>query len=225
MPPDAIVNGDTPSITRDGETFIGDFENVTIREKPMVMWGKGTGIYDAQGFTIAAIQSILVSEPPSVKTILGMFEQEKYIGGISSVTVKLGGEGMSGTIAGALGSATGGYGVYATDQRLFVIHNPELDATRSDGITFGTFIIDELFGTTVDTRPRMIGELEHQKVIEIWRRDITSIEMKKPMLLAGYIIFRTRTGEEFRIYIDHTKAFTHIDQLLRLFYPEILRID
>jgi len=70
----------------------------------------------------------------------------------------------------------------------------------------------------------MIGELEHHKVIEIWRRDITSIEMKKPMLLAGYIIFRTRTSEEFRIYIDHTKAFTHIDQLLRLFYPEILRI-
>ena len=225
MPPDAMVSGDIPSITRDGETFIGDLENVTIREKPMVMWGKGTGIYDAQGFTIAAIQSILVSEPPTVKTILGMFEQEKYIGGISSVTVKLGGEGVSGTIAGALGSTTGGYGVYATDQRLFVIHNPELDATRSDGLSFGTFIIDELFGTTVDTRPRMIEELEHHKVIEIWRRDITSIEMKKPMLLAGYIIFKTRTGEAFRIYIDHKKAFTHIDQLLRLFYPEILRIE
>jgi PAS domain S-box-containing protein len=225
MPPDAHVNGDIPSITRDGDTFIGDLENVTIRDKPMVMWGKGTGIHDAKGFTIAAIQSILVSEPPTVKTILGMFEQEKYIGGISSITVKLGGEGMSGSIAGALGSTTGGYGVYATDQRLFVILNPDLDATRSDGITFGTFIIDELFGTTVDTRPRLIEELEDHKVIEIWRRDITSIEMKKPMLLAGHIIFRTRTGEAFRIYIDHQKAFTHIDQLLRLFYPEILRIE
>ncbi len=45
------------------------------------------------------------------------------------------------------------------------------------------------------------------------------------MLLAGHIIFKTRTGEAFRIYIDHQKAFTHIDQLLRLFYPEILRIE
>ena len=225
MAPDAPVSGEIPSITRDGDTFIGDLENVTIHEKPMVIWGKGTGIYDAQGCTIAAIQSILVSEPPTVKTILGMFEQEKYIGGISSITVKLGGEGMSGSIAGAIGSTTGGYGVYATDQRLFVIHNPELDANRSDGISFGTFIIDELFGTTVDIRPRMIEELEHHKVIQIWRRDITSIEVKKPMLLAGYIVFKTRTGEAFRIYIDHKKAFTHIDQLLRLFYPEILKIE
>ena len=28
-----------------------------------------------------------------------------------------------------------------------------------------------------------------------------------------------------RVYIDHTKAFTHLDQLLRLFYPEILVSD
>ena len=49
--------------------------------------------------------------------------------------------------------------------------------------------------------------------------------MKKPKLLAGYIIFRTRDGEAFRIYIDHNKAYTHIDQLLRLFYPEILRVE
>jgi len=225
MPPDTSISGEIPAITRDGDTFIGDLESVTIGEKPMIMWGKGTGIYDSKGMTIAAVQSILVSEPPSIKTILGIFDQEKYIGGISSVTVKLGGTGIGGSVAGALGSTTGGYGIYATDQRLFVIHNPELDASRSDGISFSTFIIDELFGTTVDTRPRMIDELEERKVIEIWRRDITSIEMKKPLLLAGYISFSLRTGESFRIYIDHKKAFTHIDQLLRLFYPEINRIE
>ena len=49
--------------------------------------------------------------------------------------------------------------------------------------------------------------------------------MKRPLLLAGYIIFKTRNGEAFRIYIDHKKAFIHIDQLLRLFYPDILRIE
>ncbi|MEI7856862.1 MAG: PAS domain-containing protein [Methanomicrobiales archaeon] len=223
MPPDALVTGEIPPVYWDGDTFIGDLENVTINNKPMVILGKGTGIYDAQGVTIAAIQSILVNEPPEVETIPGTQNSERYIGGISSITVKLGGEGMSGSIAGALGSATGGYGVYATDQRLFVVHNPELDATRSDGISFGTFIIDELFGTTVDTHPRHIEELESHKVIEISRQEIRSIEMKKPLLLAGYIIFRTITGEAFRIYIDHKKAFIHIDQLLGLFYPEIIR--
>ncbi len=225
MPPDAQISDEIPAITRDGDTFIGDLENVTIREKPMVIWGKGTGIYDAQGSTVAAIQSILVNEPPTVKTLLGISDQEKYIGGISSIIVKLGSGGMSGSIAGALGSTTGGYGVYPTDRRLFVVHNPELDATRSDGISFGVFIIDELFGTTVDTRPRRIEDIESRKVIEIGRREITSIEMKRPLLLAGYIIFKTRNGEAFRIYIDHKKAFIHIDQLLRLFYPDILRIE
>ena len=31
---------------------------------------------------------------------------------------------MSGSIVGALGSTTGGYGVYATDRRLLMVHNP-----------------------------------------------------------------------------------------------------
>ena len=37
---------------------------------------------------------------------------------------------MGGAIAGAIGSAVGGYGVYVTNQRLFVIHNPFLDARQ-----------------------------------------------------------------------------------------------
>jgi len=49
--------------------------------------------------------------------------------------------------------------------------------------------------------------------------------LKKPLLFAGYISIGTRSGEAFRIYIDHKKAFIHIDHLLRLFYPEILRIE
>ena len=82
MPPDAQISDEIPAITRDGDTFIEDLENVTIREKPMVIWEKGTGIYNAQGLTVAAIQSILVNKPPMVKTLLGISDQEKYIGGI-----------------------------------------------------------------------------------------------------------------------------------------------
>jgi PAS domain S-box-containing protein len=225
MPPDAVIPGDLPTITREGDTFFGSLESVTIRGKPMLLWGKCTGIYDPKGAIIASIQSILVSEQPSVKTIIGIYEEEQYIGGISSITVKLPGSGVAGTIAGALGSTTGGYGVYGTDQRLFIIHNKDLDAVNSDRLQFGTFILDELFGTTVDTRPRTLEELEKEKVIEIWRKDIVTIEMKKPLLFAGYITFRTRSGDSIRVYIDHKKAFIHLDQLLRMFYPEILRIE
>jgi PAS domain S-box-containing protein len=225
MSPDSPIPGELPAITREGDTFIGSLENVTIRNRPMLLWGKGTGIYDSKGAVIGSVQSILVSEQPSVNTIMGIYEEETYIGGISSITVKIPGNGVTGAIVGAIGSSTGGYGLYATDQRLFIIHNKNLDAMRSDGVQFGAFIMDELFGTTVDTRPRSIEELTKERVFELWRKDIVTIEMKKPLLFAGYISFRTRSGEAFRIYIDHKKAFIHVDQLIRMFYPEILRIE
>jgi len=225
MPPDASIPGELPTITREGDTFFGSLESVTIQDKPMLIWGKCTGIYDAKGVIIASIQSILVSEQPSVNSIIGIYEEEQYIGGISSITVKLPEPGMAGAIAGAIGSTTGGYGVYATDQRLFIIHNKDLDATNPNGVQFGAFILDELFGTTVDTSPRSIEDLAKEKVCELWRKDIVTIEMKKPLLFAGHVTFRTRSGESVRIYIDHKKAFLHLDQLLKMFYPEILRIE
>jgi PAS domain S-box-containing protein len=225
MPPDTQVHGEVPVITREGDTFIGNLESVTIRGKSMLIWGKGTGIYDAKGAAIAAIQSILYSEPPNINTIINRFEEEQYLGGLSSITVKVPGDGVIGAIAGALGSTTGGYGIYATDQRIFVIHNPELDATETKDMQFGEFIIDELFGTTVDTNPRTIDELGSLKVFEVARKDIITIEMKKPLLFAGYITFRVRTGEAFRVYTDHKKAYIHLEQLLKLYYPEILRIE
>ena len=225
MPPDAQVHGEIPAITREGDTFIGNLESVTIRGKPMLIWGKGTGIYDSKGSAIAAIQSILYTEQPNINTIISRFEEEMYIGGLSSITVKVPGEGVIGAIAGAIGSTTGGYGIYATDQRIFVIHNPELDATQTKEMQFGEFIMDELFGTTVDTKPRAIEELSRMKVFEVARKDIITIEMKKPLLFAGYITFKMRNGEAFRVFTDHKKAYIHLEQLLKLFYPEILRIE
>jgi PAS domain S-box-containing protein len=225
MPPDTPVHGELPAITREGDTFIGTLESVMIRGKSMLIWGKGTGIYDSKGSAIAAIQSILYSEQPNFSTIIKKFEEEQYLGGLSSITVKVPGEGVMGAIAGALGSTTGGYGIYTTDQRIFVIHNPELDATQTKDMQFGEFIIEELFGTTVDTNPRSIPELENLKVFEVARKDIITIEMKKPLLFAGYITFRIRSGEVFRVYTDHKKAYIHLEQLLKLYYPEILRIE
>jgi PAS domain S-box-containing protein len=225
MPPDTQIHGDLPAITREEDTFIGNLESVTIRGKSMLIWGKGTGIYDSKGVPIAAIQSILYSEQPNINTIINRFEEEQYLGGLSSITVKVPGEGVMGAIAGALGSTTGGYGIYATDQRIFVIHNPELDAIQTKEMQFGEFIVDELFGTTVDTHPRSIDELSNLKVFEVARKDITTIEMKKPLLFAGHITFRMRNNEIFRVYTDHKKAYIHLEQLLKLFYPEILRLE
>jgi hypothetical protein len=150
---------------------------------------------------------------------------EKYLGGISSITIKVSGEGMGGAIAGAIGSSTGGYGVYATDSRLFVIRNPDLDAEKSQGVQFGTFIMDELFGMTVDSRPKSIKELEAHKIFEAQKKDITRIDMKRPVLLSGYLSITLEKGGSFRVYVDHKKAFTHLEQLMQSFCPDKIRVE
>jgi PAS domain S-box-containing protein len=224
MAPDAQVQGEPPAITREGDTVIGTLQSAMIRGRPMLLWGKGTGIYNTRGTAIAAIQSILFSEQPDIYTLVSGSEHEQYLGGLSSITVNVPGNGIAGAIAGALGSATAGYGIYATDKRIFITRNPEPDAIRTREMPFGEFIIDKLFGTTVDTNPRSLAELGKMKVFEVARKDIITIEMKKPLLFAGYMTFRVRNGEAFRVYTGHKLAFIHLEQLLRLYYHEILRI-
>ena len=221
-PADKVHPGAFPAIKKVGDTFIGDMEHVEIRGKPMFLWGKGTAVHNANGELIAAIQAITVGEQ---QVSYGPSGQETYLGGISSLTLKVAGEGMGGSIAGALGSTTGGYGVYATDKRLFVIQNPDLDLTKPQGVQFGAFMMDELFGTTVDIRPKTIQELEKYKVFESDKKDITALELKKPVLLSGYLTINTGKAPAFRVYIDHKKAYQHLEQLMKTFSPEVLHLE
>jgi len=212
-------------ITLDGDVFISAPETVRLQGKTVHLWSKGAGIYDADGSMIAAVQSIVVSTDQPAKKGRSPVMEEVYIGGISSIILKVTDPGMGGIIAGAIGSAVGGYGVYVTNQRLFVIHNPFLDARRNDSISFGEFILGELFGTNVDTRPRAMEELEQHKVFEVRRKEISRMELQRPNLLAGSLNITTDAGGKFRVYIDHAKAFNHLEQVLKLSYPEILEVD
>ncbi len=191
LTPSGVDTAGFPALTHEGDTVSGEMEDVTIRGRLMKIWSKGTLIHDATGTTIAAIQSLIVSEQPSEESEEGE-KTEHYIGGISSIILKVAGEGFSGSLSGAIGTATGGYGVYATDRRLIVVHNPDLDASRSGEMQFGEFLMDELFGTTVDMRPRSIQKLEENKVFEVWRQDIASIEMKTPRLFAGFLDYKNQ---------------------------------
>jgi PAS domain S-box-containing protein len=212
-------------INHDGDVFTSDPDTVRLQGKTVHLYGKGAGIYDSDGLLIAAVQSFLVSTEQPAKKGRGYHEEEIYIGGISSIILKVTDSGVGGAIAGAIGSAVGGYGVYVTNQRLFVIHNPFLDARRNDSITFGEFILGELFGTNVDTRPREMEELERHKVFEVKRKDIIKMELIKPKLLAGSLNITTVAGGKFRVYIDHIKAFNHLEQVLKVSYPEILEVE
>jgi PAS domain S-box-containing protein len=222
LAPGSPAAANLPAIKKVGDTYIGEMEHVQIRGKPMLLWGKGSPVYDGKGALIAAIEVITVGEPQASQDAS---TPEKYLGGISSITLKVSGDGVGGAIAGAIGSSTGGYGVYATDTRVFVIRNPDLDAEKSQSVQFGTFIMDELFGMTVDTRPKSIKELERLKVFEAWKKDIASIRLKKPVLLSGYLTFTVEKEGSFRVYIDHKKSFTHLEQLMQAFCPEKVTIE
>jgi PAS domain S-box-containing protein len=222
LPPGSPAAADLPVIKKVGDTYIGEMEHVKIKGKPMLLWGKGSPVYDGKGSLIAAIEAITVGEP---QTDADTGSREKYLGGISSITIKASGEGIGGAIAGAIGSSTGGYGVYATDQRVFVIRNPDLDAEKMQGVRFSTFIMDELFGMTIDTRQKSIKELERLKIFEALKKDIISINLKKPVLLSGYLTFIVNNAGSFRIYIDHKKSFTHLEQLMQSFCPEKIKVE
>jgi len=203
-----------------GDTYIGDMEQVVIKGKPMLLWGKGSPVFDANGTLIAAIEAVTIGEPPK-----GGLGKEEYLGGISSLSLKVSGEGVGGAIAGAIGSSSGGYGVYATNKRVIIIRNPDLNPETGQGVQFGTFMIEEIFGTIGDIRQKSIDDLEKLKIFEAEKYAITKIELKKPVLLSGYLHITAENNSSFRIYIDHKKSYGHIEQLMKSFLPEKLQID
>ena len=95
-------------------------------------------------------------------------QEETYIGGLSSPSIKLSfSDGKSKDLAGAIGTNIGGYGIYATDKRLFVLKNQKHVFGHPKGPAIGGFVYAELFGRTMDSVKRTIGDLEVYKEIEI----------------------------------------------------------
>jgi len=224
---DKRQSGKFPGIKRMGNTFIGEMEKVRIREKPMFLWGKGTAVHDGKGVLIAAIETITVVEQQQTAQTPGVSEDEIYIGGISSPTLKVAGGSASGTLAGLIPSPPRGYGIYATNKRLFVIQNPDFELSKPKGMQYGPYVLDDLFGTraTIDNRPKTIETIEKLLVYEIEKQDLATIELMNPVLLPGFLTLYNKSGESFRMFIDHKTAFLQIEHLIKSFYPEILRLE
>jgi hypothetical protein len=127
-------------------------------------------------------------------------------------------------LAGVFGANVGGYGIYATDRRLFIIKNQKHVFGHPMGPALGGFVREELFGGTVDENVKTIEELEIYKEIEIQKDEILQIEMKKPMLLSGFVSFTTKNGENPKVFIDHKTVYDPLRRLMLKFYPERIRI-
>jgi len=224
---DKRLSGKFPGIKRIGNTFIGEMEKVRIHEKPMFLWGKGTGVYDGKGGLMAAVQTIEVVEQQHLPQPEGDSEEEIYIGGLSSPSLKIAGGSASESIAGLVPSPPRGYGIYATNKRLFIIQNPDVNSSKTAGMPYIPYVLDDLFGSraSIDNRTKTIETIEKLSVYEIEKQDLITIELMKPVLLPGFLTIYNRTGESFRMFIDHKTAFLQAEQLIKSFHPEILRLE
>ena len=214
-------------IKQTGNSFVGEMETVKIHGKPMYLWGRGTALHDESGALVAAIETITVVDKQESTLCSGDLERETYIGGLSSPTLKVTGESLRGMNAGGSPSSGKGYGIYATNRRLFVIQNPDFDLSKPRGIQYEPFGLDDLFGTkaTIDSRPRTIDSIEKLMIFEIAKDDLKIIELMNPRLLPGFLTLYNKAGESFRMFIDHKTAFAQIEHLIKSFYPEILQLE
>jgi len=82
--------------------------------------------------------------------------------------------------------------------------------------------MDELSGTSSETRHKSVGEREKLNVFSSEKGELAHAALKKTVLLSGYLDLKKTDGTSFRIYIDRKKACTYIENLFRMFCPDIL---
>lgn len=149
---------------------------------------------------------------------------EKYIGGLSSPSIKLSfSDGKSRDLSGSIGTIIGGYGIYVTNKRIFILKNEKHVFGHPKGPAIGGFVYAELFGRTMDRMKRTIAELEVYKEFEIGKEDIDEIILKKPVLLSGHITFVKTDGEVIKLFIDHKNVYEPVKHLLLKFHQGKVR--
>jgi len=218
--PQQKLPDNAPPVVRNGDVFLSGTEQVILKNKPVLLSGRGTAVTDDTGAMIAAIQSVAVSDPITGSIPEGLFEEEQYIGGISSgVAVMEAGS----TVPDVIRTESWKYGLYATDKRLFVVES--LDAAAgSVSLPAMPFIVQKIFGGRADEQQRSLQELAAHKVLVIPRRDIASIKVSPQEVSVGCIIVTMKSGETFHILLARKQALSHVDWILHNFYPEIPRV-
>ncbi len=140
-----------------------------------------------------------------------------------SLTLKVSGEGVGGAITGAIGSS-GGYGVYATALRLFVIRqtrNLTPLPRRESSSAHSLWTAWRRGGYT----PEITRRTEKHRIFEVEKGEIERITLKKPVLLSGYLEISKKGGSSFRVYINHKKAYNYIENMMKLFAPGFLHFE
>jgi len=146
-----------------------------------------------------------------------MSDDEIYLGGTASVHLRKGKLGLM------------GYGVYATNKRIFGTRNSSIRG-KSNAVAFlggviGHMILDKTTNILKDDSIKTIDELERNKDFEANKEDIVLIEWKKVSLWdGGRLSIKTKSKEEFIVGGDGKQEFEYLLSLMQKFYPEVLKI-
>lgn len=136
--------------------------------------------------------------------------EEVYLGGFTSPNLRKG--------------IFRGYGVYATSQRI-------IGVKKRAGVIAGAFL-GGLVGHYVtkalskDESAKQIQELDTKKDFEIYKDQISQIEIKKPGTLSmGHIKIISKKKEETKIAMAGKKEFENVKGLLKVFHPNALKVN
>ncbi|WXG44362.1 MAG: hypothetical protein WED04_10065 [Promethearchaeati archaeon SRVP18_Atabeyarchaeia-1] len=151
-----------------------------------------------------------------------MEQEEVYFGGMTSANFKKG--HMS------------GYGVYATSRRIIGVKKRRgvLGGWMVAGLMGGHAgtvkgdILRSAFAQafTKDEGAKQIKELEKDKDFEVYKENISYIEIKKPGTLhRGHIKIRPTQGKEIEISMGGHEEFEHMRDLLGAFLPGAVRVE
>jgi gas vesicle protein len=136
-------------------------------------------------------------------------EDEEYLGGFTSKNLKKG--------------VISGYGIYITNKRIIGIKKRKwVIAGHIIGGVIGWAVAAKL---TKDESRKALEELDRKKDFDVYKEEVSSIELKKPGLMrAGHLLITKNDGETIKIVVGGKKEFKALKEMMSAFKPEALRV-
>ena len=120
-----------------------------------------------------------------------------------------------------------GYGIYATSRRIIGVALTSTPARQFLGGALAGFVQGELMPKlSQGDSAKVIQELDQKKEFDLPKEQISQIEIKKPGLLStGAMIITSKAGEKTKISLRYRVAFDRLRELMKAFYPEVVRLN
>lgn len=143
-------------------------------------------------------------------------DHEQYLGGFTSANLHLKGRGVSSM----------GYGIYATSRRLIGINSKKGLLQAVGGFVGGATGAAMVIAGRDEYSAKTIAELQEKKDFEIWKEQISAIQISRPHFpRVGGLNIVLVTGESVTITIADKREYESVRGLMAVFFPERLQAE